>query len=237
MESVGLNIRRLRQEKGLTIKELGNLCGISEPNMGNYERGVRNPKLETLKKIAKALQVDYSDLLATNVEHEKFLDNFKELDHDTILDCLNLIDIGAFESFNKNREAFFNAMNDDYLIDDALSYISKGFKKLYSINMNYVDYNLSELEKNAYMIKANLLSLKKSMKELYKNILILDDKEFYDIIINYKNNHDYKKEILLRAYDNDYISQCSSAKIVEMYELYFIKLKKNVFRIQIDLTE
>lgn len=235
--SIGKNIKRIRKEMGLKQKDLAKLLDVSEAMISQYESDKNNLQINTIKKIANALQVDYSELLSTHIEHEKFLDDVKELDKNTILDCLNLIDIGAFETFKQNRQSFFKAMDDDSIVDDALNYISKGFEKLYDIDMSYIDYNSSELERNAYMIKSNLLSLKKSIKKLYQNILILDDEELYSIIIDYKNTHDYKKEILIREYGSDYINQCSSKKIEEMYELYFIKLKDHNFKIQIDLSK
>ena len=54
--AIGENIRKIRKEKKLTQKELGKLCGMSEAQIGQYENGLRNPKMETLKKIAKALR-------------------------------------------------------------------------------------------------------------------------------------------------------------------------------------
>lgn len=54
--TVGENIRRLRKEQGLTQKQLGQLCGINEANIRKYELGGANPKIETLHKIAKALE-------------------------------------------------------------------------------------------------------------------------------------------------------------------------------------
>jgi len=62
MNEVGSNIRKFRQQKGLTQKELGDLLEISEAMVGQYERGVRNPKLETINKIAAALGVTALDL-------------------------------------------------------------------------------------------------------------------------------------------------------------------------------
>lgn len=72
MTNVGKKIREVRKEKGLTIKQLGNLCGISEQNMGNYERGVRTPKLETIKKIAKALEIPYTQLIDDESSNEAY---------------------------------------------------------------------------------------------------------------------------------------------------------------------
>jgi len=54
---IGEKIRAKRKEKGLTQKELGELCGMSENLIGKYELGVKNPKIVTLKKIALALDV------------------------------------------------------------------------------------------------------------------------------------------------------------------------------------
>lgn len=61
--TVGENIKKIRKEKGLTQKELGKLCGMSEAQIGQYENGLRNPKMETLEKIANALDISYFELL------------------------------------------------------------------------------------------------------------------------------------------------------------------------------
>ena len=57
--TVGENIRRIRKEKGLTQKQLGNLCQMNEVQLRQYELGKANPKIETLKKIANALQCSF----------------------------------------------------------------------------------------------------------------------------------------------------------------------------------
>lgn len=56
--TIGENIKHFRKEKGLTQKELGNLCGINEVQIRRYELGGSNPKLETIQKIATALGVE-----------------------------------------------------------------------------------------------------------------------------------------------------------------------------------
>lgn len=62
-------IRRIRKEKGLTQKQLGERCGIADSNIRKYESGTQNPKLETIQKIANALEIDIDNLL--NIEVEK----------------------------------------------------------------------------------------------------------------------------------------------------------------------
>ena len=56
--TVGENIRRIRQERGLTQRQLGELVGASEAYIRAYESGRRNPKPSSLEKIADALSVN-----------------------------------------------------------------------------------------------------------------------------------------------------------------------------------
>ena len=60
---VGENIRKFRKEKGLTQKKLGELSGINEVQIRQYEIGKSKPKIETLEKIAKVLDVKVFTLL------------------------------------------------------------------------------------------------------------------------------------------------------------------------------
>lgn len=61
--STGENIRKIRRKKGLTQKQLGELCSIDEANIRRYELGNANPKLSTIRKIAKALDVYMNELI------------------------------------------------------------------------------------------------------------------------------------------------------------------------------
>ncbi len=57
--SVGENIRRIRKARNMTQKELGKrLGGISQQQIGQWETGIKNPKIETLEKIATVLDVN-----------------------------------------------------------------------------------------------------------------------------------------------------------------------------------
>ena len=61
--TVGENIRNIRKEKGLTQKKLAELCGINEVQIRQYELGKANPKIETISKIADALNVPIGKIL------------------------------------------------------------------------------------------------------------------------------------------------------------------------------
>lgn len=56
--TVGENIRRIRQERNLTQKQLGELVGASKAYIRAYESGRQNPKPKSLESLAKALSVN-----------------------------------------------------------------------------------------------------------------------------------------------------------------------------------
>ena len=61
--TVGECIKAARKKAGMTQKELADKLGIPYQGISQYERGIRNPKIATVKKIAEALQVSPSELI------------------------------------------------------------------------------------------------------------------------------------------------------------------------------
>ena len=68
-----MNIRKYRIEKGLSQRELGELVGMTQQQIAQYENGKGKPKLETLDKLAKALGVKPGQLYFDEyVVHEHY---------------------------------------------------------------------------------------------------------------------------------------------------------------------
>ena len=65
---LGQRIRNLRNHQGLTQEELGGRANINYKYLGGVERGERNPSIDNLAKIAKALGVQLHELFV--FEHE-----------------------------------------------------------------------------------------------------------------------------------------------------------------------
>ena len=62
--NIGANIRRIRMEKKMTQKELGEkIGGISQQQIARWENGDKNITLDNLRKISAALGVYISDLV------------------------------------------------------------------------------------------------------------------------------------------------------------------------------
>ncbi len=59
----GHNLRRLRQEAGISQMELGNRCDMHFSVISRLERGERDPQLATLTALAEALAVTVCDLV------------------------------------------------------------------------------------------------------------------------------------------------------------------------------
>lgn len=56
--TIGERIKEFRLKAGLTQSELAEKLGIPYQSIGQWERGLRSPKIETLQKIAEALGVE-----------------------------------------------------------------------------------------------------------------------------------------------------------------------------------
>lgn len=57
-------IKAARKKAGLTQKQLGEKMGISYQAVSQWENDLRNPKIETLRAIANALEVPLRDLIS-----------------------------------------------------------------------------------------------------------------------------------------------------------------------------
>ena len=63
-QTVGQNLRRLRTRRGLSLERLAQVSGVSRSMLGQIELGQSAPTINVLWKIAQALDVPFSALLA-----------------------------------------------------------------------------------------------------------------------------------------------------------------------------
>ena len=65
---IGQSIQEARKKAKLTQKELAEKVGIATITVQQYERGVRTPQIETLQKIAQALNIDVGILYGVEAD-------------------------------------------------------------------------------------------------------------------------------------------------------------------------
>ena len=96
-------IKELRKEKSITMKRLGEIIGVSEGAVSQYENGKRQPDYDTLKKIADFFDVSTDYLLGRTDNPQQNIDQqlegiefalygeIKELTDDEKQDILNFV--------------------------------------------------------------------------------------------------------------------------------------------------
>jgi transcriptional regulator with XRE-family HTH domain len=57
-QQFGLNLRGLRNRAGLSQEELGERCQLDRTEISLLERGLRFPRLDTVVKLARALELE-----------------------------------------------------------------------------------------------------------------------------------------------------------------------------------
>lgn len=59
----GERLVMLRKKAGLTQDQVAKKAGITREVYNSYEKGIRTPRLEYLKRLADALETDYNGLI------------------------------------------------------------------------------------------------------------------------------------------------------------------------------
>lgn len=114
MSAFSNTLRALRKDHKVTQEELAKAVGVSKSSINMYERGEREPSIETLKKIAKYFHVSMNILLGNEEayeEIERFAQTYKD-------GCRRIaLKYGLFSDdecktlpFARLRDAIFGAM-------------------------------------------------------------------------------------------------------------------------------
>lgn len=90
----GKNLKRERKRAGITMDELANQVGVTQPQISFYERNINVPSIEKLEAIAHALNVPISKLLGEDVTPYQLHTNLKKEEQD-LLHYYRLVDVTA----------------------------------------------------------------------------------------------------------------------------------------------
>ena len=133
--NIGENLKRIRKAKGLTQDKLSELTNISITSIQRYESGKRQPTVESVNKIAAALEVSVFELLDNKydkAEYElinglsngcdnllnlvsSFEDSAKEESIKNFRNLIKLLDLKKFENIDDNT--IYNVINSNEFYD------------------------------------------------------------------------------------------------------------------------
>jgi len=170
-------LKEMRTEKNLSLDELSNLIQIPKTSLSNYERGEREPKIETWKQLANFFEVDPAYLmglsqfkninqLETSNSDLKYISDFLNSDNIMVPVALPIItDIASI----------FDSLLDDVTSKDGdeIQKIVSAIANIYSpdLKTDSDDYRIEELLEMQQIIIQTIQN--KVIKET-KNILFKD---------------------------------------------------------------
>ncbi|PMQ01457.1 MAG: XRE family transcriptional regulator [Dictyoglomus sp. NZ13-RE01] len=99
---VGKKIKKLRKERRMTLEELSKKTGLSLSYLSLIERGLKNPSLKALQKIADSFGISPVLLFSSEDFHmtlESFLRNNTRLNEEEIKMVIQII-----ESLEKSKD-------------------------------------------------------------------------------------------------------------------------------------
>jgi transcriptional regulator with XRE-family HTH domain len=74
--SLSVNLKELRQKRGLKQAEIADLMGTTDKNWSSYERGITEPNIAALVKIAKIFGVSVDTLIGADTHKFSHADDF-----------------------------------------------------------------------------------------------------------------------------------------------------------------
>ncbi len=77
------NLRKYREEKKLTQRQLAEMAGITATSISSYENQAMSPSLEIVEKLAQSLDVSVVDLISEN--------QFSDINITTYADVMRLL--------------------------------------------------------------------------------------------------------------------------------------------------
>lgn len=113
---IGKIISKLRNDRGLTQRDLAEILGVSNGAIGMWETQKREPDLDTVKKMTSFFNVtadylignqqiplDNSKIKQITAEEEKLLNGFRELSEDDQEEFIRILDIKLQKTHKTRR--------------------------------------------------------------------------------------------------------------------------------------
>lgn len=78
---IGNRIRKYREDRKLSQKQLAELIGVSNSRVSNWEQGINRPDADILAELCRALHVSPSELLDVHLSDEEITEQERKVLH------------------------------------------------------------------------------------------------------------------------------------------------------------
>jgi len=125
-KEISLKIRKLRNEKGLTLRELGEKTQLSVSFLSQIERGVSSMTLSTLKKIVDVLDTSMKEIMDVEEESDFVIKNENRASIILEKSCTSYVRLsGKFEG--RQMEHLIITMQPNFYGREAVSHSGEEF--------------------------------------------------------------------------------------------------------------
>lgn len=142
MENFALLIKKFREDRGLSQKQLAEKAGVGSGTIGDIERGDRKGKLSTLDKISKALNLTKEE--RDRLDNAFIGRNITSTSTDPRVEKLNKRDKNQYDRTMNEAALFFNDEN-----------ISEEDKQKLLLAMNEMFFMSKQINKEKYAKKSD----------------------------------------------------------------------------------
>ncbi|MGM9928730.1 MAG: helix-turn-helix domain-containing protein [Bacillus sp. (in: firmicutes)] len=101
---IGVRVKRLREEKNMSISELAEKAGVAKSYLSSLERNLQqNPTVQFLQKVALVLDVPVNALLYDDIDHSELDTEWLKIVEDAMNSGVSKAQFRDFLEFNKWR--------------------------------------------------------------------------------------------------------------------------------------
>ena len=161
----GARLTELRKEAGISRQELGDICGVAQSTIVNYEKGIRIPYADTAVKMADYFHISIHDLLGVDnpdlaMAQAQSLDMARSLSGKKGADRMQAV-------FEDARHLAGGDLTDDQLLEFSLEMTKMAQLAQQRLTERYTNKKYQDtVERKAQQTEANVKSLDEQIMEL-----------------------------------------------------------------------
>ncbi len=162
---IAKNLKRLREEKALSLNELSKMTDVSKSMLGQIERCEANPTVSTIWKIANGLKISCTELMSMPDADFEIVDKSQVQPLIEDEGKVRIFPVFPFDNTTRFETYSIEIDNKGYLASEAHQQGTQEFITVFSgeltININREDFVVT---------KGNSIRFKVDKPHVYKNI-------------------------------------------------------------------